>query len=226
VAVEVTLYSTNEAVFESLTGTVGSFAATRRGIDALAKAGVDLVLKTPLVSANLEDAGALHELAGRLGVPCRTDPRIVHRQDGSTVPLRHRLTEEALVPYYTSANSGLSCASLLDDGSRNHGPLCAAGNRFVCITARGDVLPCNVFPVSAGNVITEKFRTIWEGSEVLRAVRSLTRNDLPQCKGCSRLAYCGRCHAQALVEDGDVLGPSSWACRHAATLEGIFGGKE
>jgi radical SAM protein with 4Fe4S-binding SPASM domain len=222
VAVEVTMYSTSETVFDRLTGTAGSFVATRRGIDALAEAGVEFVLKTPLLAENLDDASAVHELAARLGVLCRTDPRIVHHQGGSTLPLRHRLDEETLVPYYSGANSGLSCASLLDDGSRDSGPLCAAGNRHACITARGDVLPCNVFPVSAGNVTKESFRAIWEGSHLLRTVRSITRSDLPTCKGCSRLAFCGRCHAQALVEDGDILGPSAWACEHAATLERVF----
>jgi len=43
-------------------------------------------------------------------------------------------------------------------------------------------------------------------------IRSIRFGDLPVCSSCPVATHCGRCMAQALVEDGDILGPSSWAC--------------
>jgi radical SAM protein with 4Fe4S-binding SPASM domain len=53
----------------------------------------------------------------------------------------------------------------------------------------------------------------------LKRIRAIRRSDLSTCSTCSKLPYCGRCHAQALVEDGDILGPSTAACAYAAALE-------
>ena len=62
-------------------------------------------------------------------------------------------------------------------------------------------------------------REIWEQSPRLQRIREIRRSNLQDCSTCSKLPYCGRCHAQALVEDGDILGPSSAACAYAAALE-------
>jgi radical SAM protein with 4Fe4S-binding SPASM domain len=99
------------------------------------------------------------------------------------------------------------------------GPMCAAGVRFASINATGDLLACSVLPGAAGNINRASFREIWEQSPRLQRIRAIRRSDLSQCSTCSKLPYCGRCHAQALVEDGDILGPSSAACAYAAALE-------
>lgn len=66
------------------------------------------------------------------------------------------------------------------------------------------------------------FREVWEGSPWLRRIRSLRRGDLAECSSCDKFSFCGRCQAQALVEDGDLLGPSSHA-RERAELLAAFG---
>jgi hypothetical protein len=68
-------------------------------------------------------------------------------------------------------------------------------------------------------VCERPFREIWEGSPWLQQVRGIRASDLPICGGCSRLSYCGRCHAQALVEDGDLYGPSRLAQRRADLID-------
>ena len=79
-------------------------------------------------------------------------------------------------------------------------------------------------PGSGGNVRERAFRDVWENSPWLREVRAIRRRDLPTCKSCARISYCGRCHAQALVEDGDLYGPSSYARQRAELLEALAAG--
>jgi radical SAM protein with 4Fe4S-binding SPASM domain len=120
-------------------------------------------------------------------------------------------------------SGGPDDACHLPDEAAEHpagdGPLCAAGVRYANITAAGDVLACNILPGPAGNINRASFREIWERSARLQRIRAIRRSDLQMCSSCSKLPYCGRCPAQALVEDGNILGPSSAACAHATALE-------
>ncbi len=43
----------------------------------------------------------------------------------------------------------------------------------------------------------------------------MTHGDLTVCRECELKALCTRCHGFALVEDGDMYGPSSENCRQA-----------
>ena len=63
------------------------------------------------------------------------------------------------------------------------------------------------------------FRDVWESSPWLQKIRGIRARDLHTCGGCSRLAYCGRCHAQALAEDGDLYGPSTYARERADLID-------
>ncbi|MEM7583666.1 MAG: hypothetical protein AAF560_09830, partial [Acidobacteriota bacterium] len=60
----------------------------------------------------------------------------------------------------------------------------------------------------------------------LQRVRSIRRQDLHTCKSCAKLSYCGRCHAQAMVEDGDLYGPSSYAQERAEIFERLSSDEE
>ncbi|RLE26515.1 MAG: radical SAM/SPASM domain-containing protein, partial [Acidobacteria bacterium] len=91
--------------------------------------------------------------------------------------------------------------------------------RYANITSAGDVLACNIMPVVAGNVLEKSFREIWENSPWFKKLRGITRADLETCSECEKYAYCGRCPAQALVEDGDLMGPSKDACAQAEAKE-------
>lgn len=180
---------------------------------------MELLLKIPITTINYQAFAEVFAYAQRIGAECRADTKIVHRKDGGLAPLRLRVPEEQLLPFYRGPYSGCHLEEDLTDGRPLNGPLCAAGIRFCNITATGDVLACTILPGSAGNIREKPFREIWENSLWLHNLRHLRRQDLRVCNTCSKFAYCGRCAAQALVEDGDLIGPSSWACAHAEALE-------
>ena len=54
---------------------------------------------------------------------------------------------------------------------------------------------------------------------MLETYRSIRRRDLRVCDRCDKLGFCTRCMALALHEDGDLRGPSSWACHFAETMQ-------
>lgn len=214
---EVSLYSMDEEIFEKITQHKGSFKKTIRGIELVREREIELLLKVPLMVFNAEGFEKVFEYGRAIGARVNADPRIIAKKDGDLSPLSLNAATEELLPYYRSGYTPCSVSG--SDDPRFDGPLCAAGNRFANITAAGDVRACNLLVPVAGNVREQSFREIWETSEWLQQVRSIRRKDIRTCNTCPKISYCGRCHAQAYIEDGDIMGPSSSACSYAEVVE-------
>ncbi len=218
---EISLYSMDPEIFERITQRPGSFAKTIRGIELLRDRDVEVFLKIPMMTYNVHSFEKVFEYAESIGAGCRADSRIVAKKDGDLVTIQLRVTQEDLGPLYRSAYAPCSIPEEHVDDPRADGPLCAAGNRYANIASSGEVRACNILPGEAGNLLEKSFREIWEGSEWLKKIRAIRRKDLETCDTCPKFSYCGRCHAVSLVEDGDIMGPSSVACDRAEALEQI-----
>jgi MoaA/NifB/PqqE/SkfB family radical SAM enzyme len=218
--VEVSVYSMDDAAMDRITGCPASGLRARRAVSLLRARGVEVVVKTPLMTLN---RGALPDIAawaGAVGAAFRAFPVIVSRRDGDPRPLALRVRGDELRkflagPHFDCGESRAACDADPD------APLCAAGVRFCTITPAGDVVACSILPGSAGNLHDHSFREIWDDSPWLARLRALSGADLPACRGCARRSACDRCPAQALVETGDLLGPLPAACERAAMVSEI-----
>jgi len=218
--VEVSVYAVDPEVMDGITGRPGSCRRVLDAVERLLGRGVGVLIKTPVMTRNLSEVPAVAEWAGRVGADFVAVPTIVSRKDGAPGPLAVRVPETDLRGFY--AGPHFDCGEVRSpDLAGADDALCAAGSRYCNITPSGDVLACNILPGSAGNVRDRAFREIWERSPWLERVRAIRRRDLGVCRDCPTLLSCGRCHAQALVEDGDILGPSAMACERAGVLQGI-----
>jgi len=218
--VEVSVYSLDETVMDRITGCPGSARRARHAVTLLRARGVDVVVKTPLMTLNCEAIPALSAWADAAGATFRAVPVIVARRDGDPAPLALRVHGEELREFLASPH--FACAESRVAGDGETAALCAAGIRFCTITPAGDVVACTILPGSAGNLRERSFREIWERSPWLARLRSLRRGDAEACRGCAHLATCSRCPAQALVETGDLLGPLPAACERAALVSEIL----
>ncbi len=222
-AVEISLYSMDAATFERITRRRGSFARTLAGIGRLRERGIEVLLKTPMMLDNYRDLDAVAAYASRVGAGFQAAPTIMARKDGDLSTLAVRVPQEELIPHFGGPHLGCHVPDEDPHDPRRDGPMCAAASRYCNITSAGDVMACNILPGSGGNVRDRPFRDVWQNSPWLNEVRSIRRRDLHTCKSCAKLSYCGRCHAQALVEDGDLYGPSSYARERAEIFERLAG---
>ncbi len=89
--------------------------------------------------------------------------------------------------------------------STGAGKGCVAGQTICLIDAFGEVHPCSYMEQSAGNVLQQPFRTIWEESPLMKSMRDFEGYH-GRCGACEFKRVCGGCRARAYAMTGDVLG--------------------
>jgi radical SAM protein with 4Fe4S-binding SPASM domain len=224
--VDVSIYSVDAAVHDAVTKIPGSLARSLAAIERLRAAGVGVKINCPLMRATVGGYRDVRALAERLGVACGIDPMITARNDGDASTVRLRIGRADLQgvlrdrtlypePWPTAVPP---VRPDLDDVA------CGAGHNACYVSAYGDVMPCVAMPLACGNIRETPFAEIWSASRGMLQVRSIRVRDLHACAGCEAAVFCTRCPGQALVEDGDLYGPSRAACEHAlagAEMAGI-----
>jgi len=140
------------------------------------------------------------------------DTTMVCRQSGDRAPLEEQLPDEEIAALL----AGLAAGRPFPPGGnlRPGEPFCSAGRSAARLTPSGRVTPCVALPGAAGSVRETSFADIWR-SEAFEPLRRLRLEDLPRCRDCELRDWCVRCPGLALVDDGDVTGPSAAACRLA-----------
>ena len=220
--VDISIYSADPAVHDWVTKIPGSLERSIQGAALLRDAGVTVKLNCPLMKQNVGQYQDIRALAERLGVRCGFDPMITARNDGDTAPLALRITRNELRTVLQDPALNAACgtpapAASEPDGTRtdlDEVP-CGAGHNACYISAYGDVMPCVAMPIACGNVRDEPFAEIWHRSPEMQRVRAIRIRDLHTCSSCAASQFCSRCPGQALVETGDLYGPSPANCEHA-----------
>jgi len=203
-------------------------AYEKAALPLLRDAGLTVKLNCPLMKANVGQYRQIQALAERLGVLCGFDPMITAKNDGDTSPVQLRITRKdlrqvledpALNPHLGKQET---CEAPSARGDLDEVP-CGASHNACYISAYGDVMPCVAMPIACGNVRDEPFAAIWHRSPEMLRVRSIRIRDLHTCSSCAASQFCTRCPGQALVETGDLYGPSPANCEHALVAAQVAG---
>lgn len=96
---------------------------------------------------------------------------------------------------------------------------CPAGKYYCRITPEGDLTPCPYMPVTAGNVRTTSFATLWNQSDVFNTLRDPQLGG--RCGTCEFSKICGGCRCRAYATYGDYLAEDP-ACSYQP---GQYGGQ-
>lgn len=214
-SVEVSIFSLDPERHDAAMGVPGSLRRALRGLLLLRRLGVHTSVKCPLLAGTATDHERVRALADRLGSSVVFDPSIFTAMDGRSGPTRCRGDDHALENFFAATEP-------LNDGKRPHAkppgsPTCGMARSFVVVGPDGEVRPCVAMDLSAGNVKDAPLDRIFQDSSLMKTLRSRTQDRLRTCGDCERSGYCGRCSALALLEDGDLDGPSTRAC-HIAEL--------
>jgi MoaA/NifB/PqqE/SkfB family radical SAM enzyme len=203
-SVEVSIYSPQAEVHDRVTRVPGSHARSLRALRLLKERNVIILIKSPLMNLNSGEYNGIVKLAEELGAGYGFDPMLVPRRDGNMAPVNLSLDQQQLYTIFSDPvlakelSQPVKCLPLPGE------EICATGRRHCLISPYGDLFPCMVYPVPAGNLREKSFHEIWTGSPLLQDLRTKTMDDL---RGGAKAIGGFRCSALALIENGDFLGP-------------------
>ena len=225
--VDMSLYAATPHIHEGITRHEGSWERTVAAARRLIARGITVLVKAPVMAANVADIAAFKAFADELGAESSIDPKITGKEDTDQTPVGLRMSGATLKAFYSDERNGMPAylrTTYADFDPRtsslrplDHAP-CRAGQQAASINPRGEVWPCNSLPLPCGDLRKQSFDEIWFGSAELADIRDLRWAKIAECNRCELRAYCQRCHGMALLEQGEMKGPSLEACRHAVAV--------
>jgi len=198
--VQITLESPDEEVHDSMVNEKGAFRETMLGLKNALKSGIFTMTNTTITKANRESLKAMPKFLKENGVSTFAVNSIIFSGKGAAS--NSHLTKEELVP-------------LLDEmarGAREHGlrfiwytptkycelnPVgmglgvkqCTAARLSMAVEPNGDVIPCQSYYKSVGNILKDEWKKIWD-NELCKKLRS-PQKPLKECETCDDLSLCG-----------------------------------
>ena len=202
--VELSLHGARSETHDRATAVPGSWGALWRGVAALRRHAVPIVLKTPLTRLNESELEEMVALTEREGIPYNIDATLTHRDDGDPAPLQYAMTAEGVARYYAALARGNRIpASHRTPGGVN----CGLGRTTLAVDPEGNVYPCPQWRKSSlGNVRETRLVELWKTSAVRQEAAAVARaaNDELLAAG-GLMARFPFCPAVAQERTGDPV---------------------
>ncbi len=228
--VSISLDGASPEAHDSFRKVNGAFEGALKGIYALKKAGLPFQINTTITALNAEELPKIHELAKKLEAVAHHIFLLVPVGRGKELQekvLSSEEYEQILHWFYDQREkSGLqlkaTCAPqyyrILRQRAREEGKTvdqktfgldaitrgCLAGIGFCFISHTGIVQTCGYLEIPCGDLRKQRFKEVWEGSEVFNKLRDF-KNYKGKCGRCEYIRVCGGCRARAYEATGDYL---------------------
>ncbi|MFA6449418.1 MAG: radical SAM protein [bacterium] len=225
-SVTISLYGATAEVHESVTRSPGSFEKTLNAISMLLAAGIRVEVITLLMTLNHHEREAIERMCADWDVKHQFNSVLVPCKDGSPDPLRYRLPDELIRdlprPWETFTYN-FTDGDPADFKSENTiEAWCSMARSTGYLDSNGNLLPCSVLNIPAGNVRETPFGEIWSDSPVFKRIRELKISEF-ECSGCRHFPTCKPCPGLAYIEHGDMFAAPREICR---IVEMFLGKKE
>jgi len=231
-AVEISLHAETPGLHDDFVGRAGAWESAVRAAEHLRALGVHVLIKFNAMNFNCQELEAVFARAAGLGAEFRQSPFLFVAADGGRRPLQLRMTDDQLRAYYGRLKArsapdepdlGVCDDDLAARAHANHYALsCMASFNSCSVDPYGTVWPCVSLPIDVGNIRRTSFAEIWNGA-AMNGVRAYADVLVGACAECEYDAYCSRCAALAVVEEGDITKPTREHCRVARIAREVLG---
>ena len=229
--IQVTLGSNYPEIHNVMMG-AKSFDQTVRGIESGLLSGIHVITNTTLIRSNMGHVEEIIEFIYDLGIRTFAMNGMIYSGGGFAHP--NAIPEEELSPllvrvrdqarwlgmrflWYTPTEYCRLSPVELEIGAKR----CNAGEYSLCIEPNGDVLPCQSYYVSPGNILHDPWEKIWN-NDILLSFREREKDPrqagLPEkCWDCPDLPVCGGgCRIEREAREGirvaDLAGGGCAGC--------------
>jgi radical SAM protein with 4Fe4S-binding SPASM domain len=227
-SVQVSLYSMEPDIHDSITKLKGSFYKTRNAVLKLIENDIPLQISCPVMKQNKKSYVDVAQWAEEHKVRAVTDYIMMARYDHTTGNLDNRLSLDEvgdiindIIENDPDYKKRLIEADFTEVEKRDLGDeaLCGVCISSMCMVANGNVYPCAGWQdYVCGNVREQPLKEIWEHSPKTNYLRGLRKRDLPKCMDCVDRHFCAMCMVRNANEDpsGDPLKINEHFCKVAA----------
>ena len=215
-SVEISLYGTKPDTHDKITRVKGSFQKSLGALFKLKGEKINIAVKFMVFKENLKEFKEVEKLSRDLQAKFVYDVNIAPRHDGSLEPIKCRLAGPELEEFLQGRPMNLEHLSFKSDQNL----LCNGGLNNFSISPGGDVFPCVGIREKIGNILTDSIEEL-QRAPLLEKLRERKTGYLTECQDCNLIPYCNRCYGMAQMEDGDMWGKSSQACRLAKIVKKI-----
>ena len=199
-------------IHNKITGDKTSFDVTLNAAKFIAKSGVTVKFKAPLMRENFSEMDYIKDICKKHGFNYGFDPILAMANDGNKQALKYRITKAQVKKLLKDPELDFLSDCSQEGGNMQDEFFCGAGKNVFGINPYGEVYPCLQLPLAVGDLRNKSFVEIWKKSLWLKKWRNLSVRDLKECPDCKYLSFCNRCPGLSFVEDGNLMGPSRIAC--------------
>lgn len=193
--INISVYGSTAATHDSITRLNGSFKKTTKTINMLNEHGANVSAKYILMQQNVSELRKFITNCKRNELQYTINYFLYSPLDGSCNANRLRLHTDELV--------GLIKEGLI---SPPKGKSCAAGRMKCRIGCDGSIYPCELLPISQGNVISEGFLNVWN------RMRDYNIPSIHSCIKCQFNDNCYLCPGAAYMETSSFDQPAAMIC--------------
>lgn len=224
-SVQVSLFSLNPDVHDTITAKSGSLETTLRNLERLKSANIPVSIATQVMELNKDSIADLFAFCEKNGFRFLCDWTIVAREDGTTGNLDYRVKDVSVYEklcntrlHYDPAY-GEEMQALLElplKASNTH--LCNAGMNCLQIDTDLNIHPCPGWDISIGNLKEISIQSAWENSPVLENIRKTVLGNFPKCAACDNRNICHICMAEAYNESNGRYEMPEYECEITKVL--------
>lgn len=223
-SVQVSLYSMDATVHDSITKLKGSFEKTKAGILQLCDEGIPVQISCPIIKQNKDSYVDVLHWGWAHNIAVATEPVIFAAYDHSGCNLENRLSIEEVDDVLTvqmQEGYAETIRKTAKDKEKLTGndPICSVCRYSFCVMANGKVFPCVGWQNNViGDLNHQTVQEIWETSEKIKELRQIRWSRFPQCVNCKDRGYCTVCMMWNSNEnaDGDPFRINEYRCNVAA----------
>lgn len=225
-SVQVSLYSMDSNIHDTITQIKGSFEKTKNAILKLKENNIPMQISCPIIKQNMNSYTDVMDWGKTHNIHVGCDYVIIARYNHTTQNLSNRLSINDVKKVINQRivyepNHLELMEKEAEKKKRNTNPddiICSICHSSICIADNGNVYPCAGWQdYVVGNVNETSLKDVWNNSIKVQYLRNLCNRDFPKCIQCPENDFCTMCMVRNANEHplGDPLAVSEYFCNIA-----------
>lgn len=223
--IQVSLYSTDPAIHDSITTKKGSCLRTMENIRKLVEANIPIIIACPVMKQNFASVAQVQAFADSLGTEVYYDYIMMAQSNGSTENLDNRISLsqtrdmidfllEHKDAFHMAIETAASADELVSKQFARRRTVCSILSSGLCVSPDGTAYPCPGWKdFCLGDLSQSSLNSIWSASERTRKLRSVDmESDFEKCRNCTLRNFCDMCAVYNYNESGDMYHVSQRFC--------------